>query len=258
MKPRKTSPEIQIVPSVADLALAAALHFVYRGKSAIAEKNLFTVALSGDSMPNAAYLRLVDDTALNKQLPWGSVHFFCTDARYATRDKARRERRLASESVLEKLPLPPDNVHRIKGNLRSAGRAAYDYERHLRKFFALKPRQLPRFDLVLLGIGADGQIASLFPHSGALRKRKRLVIAERVDAMKGYRITMTVPVLNNAAHAIFLVSGEDKADALRAAINGDYQPLRYLAQLIRPRNGKTLWLIDRAAAVLLRNGPGKR
>jgi 6-phosphogluconolactonase len=152
--------------------------------------------------------------------------------------------------------LPSDNVHRIKGNLRSAGRAAYEYERHLRRFFALKPRQLPRFDLVLLGIGADGHIASLFPHSDALRERKRLVVAERVDAMKGHRITMTVPVLNNAAYAIFLISGEARADALRAAIEGDDQLLRYHAQLIRPRNGKTLWLIDKAAAALLRNGAG--
>jgi 6-phosphogluconolactonase len=250
----KAKSKIQIVPSLEELALAAALHFVYRGKAAIEEKNLFTVALSYDSVLEGAYSRLTDDAALRTQLSWDSVHCFSTDARHSRPNEAppNSDRRGCAE-ILEKFPLRPPNIHRIQVEYSTARRAAYDYERELRKFFALKSGELPRFDLVLLGIGADGHTASLHPGSKALRERERLVIAQRLDATTGYGITMTMPVLNNAAAIIFLVSGEDKAGIARELLDGEYRPHHYPAQGIETRSGKTLWLMDKAAARLLRD-----
>src|SRR5262245_39594873 len=173
----KAQPEIQIVPSVEELALAVALHFVSRGKTAIEKKNLFTVALSFDSIPEGAYSRLTGDTALSNQLSWHSVHCFSTDARHTGPSGSRSHNRAGCEAILKKLPLRADNIHRIKVEYRSPNRTADDYEQQLRRFFALQPRQLPRFDLVLLGIGAGGQTASLYPGSKTLRERERLVIA---------------------------------------------------------------------------------
>lgn len=249
--------EIQIVPSVEDLALAAALHFVYQGKSAIDEKNLFTVALSGESLPAVVYSRLAEDSALNKQLSWHAVHCFAVDARHGQAPRAPGAEQSAREAMLAKLQLPPDNVHGVDTRRPSARRAAYEYERRLRRFFALKLRQPPRFDLVLLGIGADGRTALLFPGSDALREQKRLVIADWADALGGDAITMTVAALNSAALVIYLVSGASKAAILRDVLDGPRRPLRYPAQLIQPANGNTLWLVDEAAARLLRADPGE-
>ena len=249
----RSRPEIQIVANVEDLALAAALHFVDQGKRAIDEKNLFTVALSSDSISAAVYSRLADDSALNRQLSWNAVHFFCAAARHVEWGKAPRQDQPACEKILKKLPLAPVNVHCIKARYLSARGAAADYERQLRKFFALKPGQLPRFDLVLLGMGVDGHAAWLYPGSKALRESKRLVIAHRLDATDDHGITMSLPVLNNAEGIIFIVSGEDKAGIAREVLDGEYRPHHYPAQIIETRNGKTLWLMDKAAARLLRD-----
>ncbi|HEY6991797.1 MAG TPA: 6-phosphogluconolactonase [Bryobacteraceae bacterium] len=251
MKRLKAPPEIQIVPSLEELALAAALHFVYRAKAAIEEKNLFTVALSCDSVLDGAYSRLTDDPALRMQLSWDSVHCFSTDARHTGANEAPNRDRGDCAGMLEKFPLPPSNRHRIKVEYSIARRAASDYERQLRKFFALKPRQLPRFDLVLLSMGADGQVASLYRGSEALQERERLVTAHRLDGNDGYGITMTVPVLNNAAGIIFLISGEDKAGIVREVLAGEHRPPHYPAQAVQTRNRKTLWLMDKTAAQLL-------
>lgn len=252
----KAKPEIQIVPGMEELALAAALHFVYRGKAAIEEKNLFTVALSCNSIPEGAYSRLTHDAALRRQLSWDSVHCFCTDAPHTGTTKPPSGDREGCARILEIFPRAP-NIHRIKVEYSTARRAAYDYERQLRKFFALSSGELPQFDLVLLGIGTDGHAASLYPGSEALRERKRLVMAHRLDAAGGHEITMTLPVLHNAGEIIFIVSGEEKADIAREVLDGEYRPHHYPAQAIETRRGKTLWLMDMAAARLLRDFPGR-
>ena len=253
MKKPPSGPEIRIVATAQELGLAAALQLVYRGKKAILEKNLFTVVLGGGSTFQGAYSRLADDPTLNRQLSWGSVHFFWSHEHLVPPDHEESLYRAAYETLLKKLPLPKENVHRIKGEYRSAGRAAHEYEGQLRRFFALKPRQRPRFDLVLLGMGTDGRTASLFPGSEVLREQKRWVVGHWIEQLKAHRITLTAPVLNNAARVIFLVSGEEKAETLNQILFGEYQPERYPAQVIRPVSGKLLWLVDKAAARLLSN-----
>jgi 6-phosphogluconolactonase len=159
---------------------------------------------------------------------------------------------MAHKAMLAKLPLPAANVHRIQTENPDARKAADEYEQELRAFFRSTPTQLPRFDLVLRGMGPDGHTASLFPGTSAVHEQTRLAVAPWVETLKTYRVTLTPPVLNNAACVIFLVSREDKAATLRAVLEGDYQPDRSPSQAIRPTQGRLLWLVDRAAAGLLR------
>jgi 6-phosphogluconolactonase len=158
---------------------------------------------------------------------------------------------MARETLLDAVPVPAENVHRIAAEEPEAERAARLYEDELRSFFALSPGAWPRFDLVLLGLGADGHTASLFPGSPALRERERLVVAPWVEAQLAFRITLTPPVLSRAEHALFLVSGAEKAAALRAVLEGPRDPGRYPAQAVE---GNRLWLVDGEAARLLRSG----
>ena len=155
---------------------------------------------------------------------------------------------MAYEAMLSKTPVPPANIHRVPTELPDAKKSAEEYQQELLRFFRLEAGRLPRFDCVLLGMGLDGHTASLFPGTKALKERERLVVSNWVDKLQTYRITMTVPVLNNADWVLFLVSGEEKAETLRNVLAGDEQPDRLPSQLIQPTQGRLLWLVDRAAA----------
>jgi len=148
--------------------------------------------------------------------------------------------------------VPEVNVQRIPAEQRDAEVIARQYESTLRACFRLSPGQLPRFDLVLLGLGADGHTASLFPGTTAVHDSWRLVAANWVEKLQTYRITLTVPVFNNAACVMFLVAGEDKAAALQAVLAGAPEPETLPAQSICPRDGELVWLVDRAASRLLK------
>jgi 6-phosphogluconolactonase len=196
---------------------------------------------------------LAGDDALRSRMPWGRVHFFWGDERHVPPDHPDSNYRMASEAMLSKVPVPVENIHRIRAENPDAGKAAEDYEQELRGFFKLEPGQLPAFDCVFLGMGPDGHTASLFPATKALHERKRLVVSNWVDKFQSFRITMTAPVLNNADMVIFLVSGEEKAEPLREVLEGEKQTDRFPSQLIEPTHGKLLWLVDRAAARKLRD-----
>ena len=157
---------------------------------------------------------------------------------------------MAREAMLDAVPVPPGNIHRIRAEEPDARCAAAEYEATLRSFFALAPGDWPRVDLILLGLGKDGHTASLFPGGEAVHERERLVVAPWVEAQRTFRITLTPPVLNHARRAVFLVSGEEKAEALRAVIEGEREPDRYPAQVVE---GSVLWMVDRAAARLLQS-----
>jgi len=155
---------------------------------------------------------------------------------------------------LSKVSVSAANVHRVKAENPDARQAAAGYEKELRDFFTthkLLSNGLPRFDLILLGMGPDGHTASLFPGTHAIRERERWVAAPWVDKFQTYRITLTPPVINNAACILFFVSGEEKAETLRAVLEGAEESDRYPSQIIRPTSGTVRWLVDRAAARLL-------
>lgn len=209
------------------------------------------MALSGGSTPRNLYALLANDRALRVAVPWEKTHFFWGDERHVPPDHADSNYRMAHEAMLSKVPVPPANVHRIQGEQWDAGQAAEAYERTLREYFRIAAGQFPCFDLVLLGMGPDGHTASLFPGTTALREQVHLVTANWVEKFNAYRITLTPPVLNRAACVLFLVSGEEKAETLRAVLQGEEQPDRFPAQLIHPTGGSLVWLVDRAAARLL-------
>jgi 6-phosphogluconolactonase len=180
------------------------------------------------------------------------VHFFWSDERHVPPDHAESNYKLAYDSMLSPLGVREANIHRIKGELEDAGEAARQYEAEILRDFPVSEGQLPKFDLIFLGMGSDGHTASLFPGTKALQEENRLVVSNWVGKFYTERITMTAPLLNNAACVVFLVSGQDKALPLKAVLEGKYEPQQLPAQLIRPESGKLVWLLDSAAASLLR------
>lgn len=248
--------EVRILADADAVCRAAAEEFVGAANEAVKEKGSFTVALSGGSTPKKLYERLATDEALRAQVPWDKLHFFFGDERHVSPDDAESNFRMAQEAVFSKAPLKPEQIARIKGEYPDGAKAAREYERVLRDFFKLSDAQFPRFDLVLLGMGPEGHTASLFPGTKALYEKKRLAVSNWVGKFYTERITLTAPVFNNAARVIFLVQGEDKAPALKAVLEGPYEPEQLPAQLIQPKNGKLIWLVDRAAARMLQPATG--
>ncbi len=213
------------------------------------------MTLTGGSTPRAFYRRLAQEP-FRGRLPWDRIHFFWGDERHVPPDHADSNFRMAHEALLAAVPVPPENIHRIPAEDPDAARAAATYEQTLRDFFALFAGAFPRFDILLLGLGPDAHIASLFPGNAALRERERLAVAPWAERLGAFRITLTVPVLNHAARTFFLVSGAEKADAVYAVLQGERDPERFPGQFIRseegskegPEGGSVLWLLDGAAA----------
>lgn len=242
---------IRVLEDLPALAEAAAEEIARRAEDAIASRGRFTIALSGGSTPKPAYARLAEDPYRDR-IDWRRVHVFWGDDRHVAPDHPDSNFGMAHDALLSKVPLPPDNIHRMRAEKPDAARAAEEYAWTLRSAFDLDEGQWPRFDIVLMGIGEDAHTASLFPGSDAVRERSQLVIAPWVSSLGTFRITLTLPVFNRAACALFLVSGEEKAEALRAVLEGDLQPDRFPAQAVRPESGDLVWLVDRAAARLLK------
>jgi 6-phosphogluconolactonase len=243
--------ELKICEDPAALALAAAEEIAGSAEAAIASQGRFTIALSGGSTPRPIY-RLLAEEPYRDRILWDRVYVFWGDERHVAPDHPDSNFGMAHDELLSKVPLPADNIHRVRAEKPDAERAAREYEWTLRSAFNLDEGQVPRFDLALMGLGPDGHTASLFPGSDALRERARLVVAPWVSEQSAFRITMTLPVFNHAACALFVVSGEEKAEALRSVLEGDLQPDRFPAQGVRPHDGRLVWFADRAAARLLR------
>jgi len=246
-----TNREIRILKDANAIAQTAAAEFVEAAREAVCLKDSFSVALAGGSTPKALYGLLLNNGPLRAMVPWSKIQFFFGDERHVRPDDADSNYRMASEAMLAKAPVEPKQVHRIKGELKSAAEAAEDYERDLRMSFRLETGQLPRFDLVLLGMGPEGHTASLFPGTKALKEERRLVVGNWVGKLYTDRITLTPPVLNNAARVVFMVHGAEKAPALKAVLEGPYEPEQLPAQMIHPQQGKVLWLADPTAARML-------
>ena len=220
---------------------------------AVNARGLFSIALAGGSTPKRLYALLASeqDNSWRARFPWKETHFFWGDERHVPPDHADSNYRMAFETMLSKVPVSPSQVHRIEGENPDTGRAALAYEEDLLSYFRIGGGALPRFDLALLGLGPDGHTASLFPGTEAVDEMSRLAVAVWVPKFQSWRITLTAPLLNHAANVLFLVSGKDKAEALRAVLQGEFQPPRYPAQLIRPEQGNLIWLADGSAASLL-------
>jgi 6-phosphogluconolactonase len=161
---------------------------------------------------------------------------------------------MASEAMISKSPLKAEQVTRIKGENPDADQAALEYEKTLRDFFKLKAGDFPRFDLVLVGMGSEGHTLSLFPGTKALHADGRIAVRNWVGKLDSDRITLTAPAASNAAEILFMVTGADKAPALKSVLEGPFEPDQLPAQSLQPRNGKLLWLVDAAAGSMLTSG----
>jgi 6-phosphogluconolactonase len=235
---------IKILPTPTDLFQAAAEEFTRAGREAIAARNRFTVALSGGSTPKALYSLLAAQYAA---FDWSHIYLFFGDERHVPPNHPDSNYRMVNETLLSKISIPASNIFRVKAENPDAAAAAADYESQLRAFFQLKPGEFPHFDLILLGMGADGHTASLFPDSAGLKEQSHLVIANWVEKFQTDRLSFTFPVLNHAAEAMFMASGPDKADMVHQVLEGKQDP-PYPAQQVQPTDGKLIWMLDASAA----------
>jgi 6-phosphogluconolactonase len=202
------------------------------------------VAISGGSTPRRLY-ELLGVAPYRDQVDWQKVHFFWVDERCVPKEDEASNFKIAFDRLLSKVPIPNENIHRIKSE-EDPEKAARDYEGDMKKFFGASG--LPVFDLVLLGMGEDGHTASLFPGSKSLQERARLAVPVYLGGSYGNRITLTLPVLDNAAQILFLVAGSSKATVLSEILSDGKRKGEFPAERIRPVKGRVIWLIDREAA----------
>lgn len=233
-------------PDASHLAIGAAEQIIALADASISERGQFSLALSGGSTPQTLY-ELLATPAYAGRIDWQHVHVFWGDERCVPPDHIDSCYRMAREALLDHVPLPPDNIRRIQGEL-SPEEAAAKYERILHHFF---DNQAPRFDLILLGMGEDGHTASLFPGTKALQEEKRWAVENYVEVKQMWRVTLTKTAINAAANIMFLVSGGGKAERLRQVLQGDFSPYDLPSQFIKPENGELMWFIDHDAARLL-------
>jgi 6-phosphogluconolactonase len=258
--------EILIFPNIEELNNAAAQNFVEIGAEAIEKRGQFVVALAGGSTPKLLY-QLLSSDKFNDKIDWKSVFFFFGDERKVPPDSEESNFRMANENLLKPLQISEENVFRWQTELKDAEVIAEKYEETITRFFDLKQnppanaggsdKTLPRFDLILLGMGADGHTASLFPFTDAVRTasvsgRVKIADANTIEKLQTTRLTFTFPVINNAGNIIFLVSGEEKAETLKEVLEGEFQPLKFPSQNVKPDDGNLFWLVDKQAAKFLR------
>jgi 6-phosphogluconolactonase len=235
---------VEVAENAEVLSHLVAEQFVRLTTDAIDSRGRCAVALSGGSTPKSVY-QLLAAPAFRSRVRWSDIHFFWGDERHVPPDHPDSNYRMAVEAMLSKVPVPPANVHRVRGELSDAEQAAREYEHTVRACVGGEP--MPRFDLIDLGIGTDGHTASLFPGSAGLEERERVCVANWIATLDTYRITLTLPTLNAARAVIFIVKGAEKASIVQRVLSdpvGESLP----AQLVRPADGTLLWMLDRAAA----------
>ena len=230
---------VRVEEDLAAASRAAAEEVARAAREAVAARGRFTLGLTGGATPRELYALLAADAAF----PWARTHAFFSDERCVPPDHPDSNYGMAREALLSRVPVAA--VHRMEGELPPAD-AALRHEADLKAAFALDGGAPPALDLLLLGLGADGHVASLFPRTAALGERARLCVANEVPRLGATRLTLTVPVLNEARRVLFLVAGEQKAWAVRAAFDGACEPEDVPARLVRP--DRTRWIVDRAAA----------
>ena len=246
-----TATEIRVLTTPQEVFAAAAEEVVRDANEAIKERGRFTIALSGGSTPKSLFNLLA--TNARTTLPWDHMYFFWGDERHVPPTDPDSNYKMADEAMLSKVPVPAGNIFRFNAENPDAAAVADEYEKTLRKFFKAEAPEVPRFDLILLGMGPDGHTASLFPGTAALQEKSRLAVANWVEKLKTHRLSLTLPVLNAARYVAFLVSGTDKAAMVRTVLEEDVPGDQYPSKLVKPTDGKLIWIVDRAAASALSN-----
>jgi 6-phosphogluconolactonase len=238
--------QLIVIDDAQALYVRAAEEIAHFASEAICTHGEFSLCLTGGTTPAATYELLA--TRFHLSVDWKEVQFFWGDERCVPPDDPQSNFGMASRTMLSSLALRPEQIHRMRGE-DDPVRAASEYEHELRSFFSLNQQSdLPSFNLLLLGLGDNAHVASLFPHHPSLHENSRLVVAVEVEATPHRRISLTMPVINNAQRVMFLVSGEKKAAAVRNVLQGPADPEHYPAQFVKPHSGEIVWLMDKAAA----------
>jgi 6-phosphogluconolactonase len=239
---------IIVMDDAPSLFVRAAEEIAHFAGEAVCMHGEFTLCLTGGSTPASTYELLA--TRFHLSVDWKEVQFFWGDERCVPPDDEASNYGMADRTMLGKLNLRPEQVHRIRGE-EAPDLAARAYAAELSAFFNLGGGGFPRFNLILLGMGDNAHIASLFPHHPALHEQQRLAVAVEVDAPQRHRVSLTAPVINNAARVMFLVSGKQKAQAVKDVLREPYDPDQFPAQVVKPTDGELIWLLDKDAASLL-------
>jgi 6-phosphogluconolactonase len=240
--------DAHIVTDAQDLAARFAAAVAEMIAADVARAGRCALALSGGNTPRRVYQLLA--STYRREIRWDAVHLFWGDERYVPPEDPRSNQRMARQTLLDHVPCPEGNVHPVPTHLPVADDAAREYEATLRAFFV--GEDWPRFDVLLLGLGPEGHIASLFPASAALQERSRWVVATTVPADPPIRVTLTLPAIASARRICVLVAGGEKADALRHVLGETAHPTVYPAAALRAAGDRVSWWIDRAAATALR------
>jgi 6-phosphogluconolactonase len=240
--------QIAIYPDTNTLSHEAAQYVVRLANESIVMHGRFTIALSGGSTPRTLY-SLLGSTPYRDQIDWTKVEIFWSDERCVSPDDPESNFHLAQQVLLNSIPISERQIHRMPADQADRNAASQSYTEEMRRTFGTNG--IPNFDLLQLGMGPEGHTASLFPHQPSLGERQRLVMPVSVPKPPPDRLTFTPPLLNAAHHILFLVTGDEKADAVHAVLEGDYQPEEYPAQIVRPTNGDVTWMLDTRAAAKL-------
>lgn len=249
---------IRIFQNLEELNDFAAEKFVEMATEAIEKRGSFTLALAGGSTPKSLY-KLLSSEKFKGKIDWSKVFFFFGDERNVLINDAESNFKMADENIFQPLKIAETNIFRWKTELQNPKEIADDYEKVIHSHFnstlklsAAADGSGLQFDLILLGMGADGHTASLFPFTEALRETEKIAVENYVEKLDSVRFTLTFPVINNARNVMFLVKGADKAETLRGVLEGEYQPEIFPSQNVKPVNGNLFWLCDGESAVYLK------
>ncbi|MEA3327739.1 MAG: 6-phosphogluconolactonase [Chloroflexota bacterium] len=235
--------QIQIFRDSQALANAAAELFIKLAEQSVRDQGRFSVALSGGNTPSTLY-QVLANPENQERLNWAGIHLFWGDERHVPPDHKESNYRKIRETLLDRIAIPEENVHRVKAEMEER-LAALSYEQVLRDFFV---GQWPRFDLILLGLGEDGHTASLFPHSAGLKEEERWFIPNYAPKREKMRLTLTKNAINAAKNIAVLVSGASKAGILAEVLRESDNLVDTPIQLILPRDGEMIWLLDNQSA----------
>ena len=254
--------EVEIFADRTALVRAEAERIVALAAEAVTARGRCLIALSGGSTPRPLY-ELLATPAYAARIDWPHIHLFWGDERCVPPDDLDSNYRMTREALIDRVALPPGNVHRIHGE-EPPEKAAEEYERVLREFFGSDDPPPRTFDLVLLGMGRDGHTASIFPGTPATTETHRWAMPVHVTAPRDmWRVTLTTVVLNAAADVTFLVAGADKAPRLHDVLERSAEPPSERApalpaELVKPVRGSVHWMLDAAAGAALAAGHARR
>ena len=246
----KYKPKVEIVSDPESFAKRSVEIFVAEAQKAIRTKDIFYVAISGGNTPKP-FFELLGELVPSKELPWNKINLFWVDERYVPPASPQSNYKLAADTFLSKVTIPQNNIHRIPTEYSDFHVAAQQYEETIREVFSLEQNESPEFDLIVLGMGADGHTGSLFPNSYASFDTDDLACVVYVLDDKLNRITLTHPVLCAASHLVVLVSGREKAPILKEVLTSEPDEVRYPIHAIWPILDKVMWLVDSEAATSL-------